>query len=48
VINSDQRLIAKVRNIDSLYSEMQLMQNRFITVRTTAPPERVDPRQRPR
>jgi hypothetical protein len=47
VIKSDQRLLDKVRNLDSLYEEMLLAQNRFVKVRATTPVT-FDPRLRPR
>ncbi len=55
IINSDQRLRAKVRNIDALYAELQRVQGRYdevrgvrvVKARYVAPP-RTHPIQRPR
>lgn len=55
VINSDQRLVAKVRNLDTLYAELQRVQGRYIEIkgvkavrtRYVAPP-RTQPTARPR
>jgi hypothetical protein len=55
VVNSDQRLKEKVRNIDALYAELQRVQGRYdevhgvraVRARYVAPP-RTQPASRPR